>query len=61
MLHILTWPIGATVVQWQLTGLQVNSVSGRACTWGMLQNTVHLISQGVPQPYSVASWRKIKH
>ena len=41
---------GASVVQWQRTGLLVNRSSGRSCSRGMIHNKIHLISPGCPRP-----------
>ena len=39
---------GTVVAQWQCTGLQINSLSNRSCTWGMIHTKIISLAQVVP-------------
>ena len=47
-----------SLVQWQRTGLQVNRLSDRSYTRGMIHNKINLISPDCPQPSIALQWPK---
>ena len=53
--------VGAAVVQWKRTGLQVNRSSERSCTRGKIHIKIHIIRPGCLQPSIALQYRIVAY